>query len=214
MNVLRFSNPGMRRAARIVAPVAVAVTLAGCGAAQLTNVWRDPDYSASPMRTILVASQRRDATARRLWEDAMRAELERHGVRAALSYDQFPDAPPTQKQIRDALAGGDVQGAILERPLATTNDTRYVPGWSSIEPREYYNPWANRDVVVYRQRYHRGYHVIDRTAREQITVWSAEDPPRMVWAGTVEISNPTSAEDVRNDLSKALAPGLKKAGII
>jgi hypothetical protein len=215
--MITFRWPQGRAGRGALTGAALAVTaavLGGCATAQLTNVWQDPDFSGARMKTVLVASQRRDATNRRLWEDAMRAELEKDGVRVALSYDQYPDAPATQAQIRTALESGDVQGVVIERPLVSTTETRYVPGWSSIEPREYYNPWSNRGVVVYRERYHRGYHVVDRTAREQITVWSGDDPPKMVWAGTIEIENPSSSQDVRHDLSKALAPGLKKAGLI
>ncbi len=208
---LRVSRYPVAAAAGLMTTLAV---LAGCTNAQLTDVWRDPGYNARPMRAILVVSQRRDATARRLWEDAISAELQKHGVRVSASYDQYPDAPATQQQMTDELKSGDFDGAIVERPLAATAQTSYVPGWSSIQPREYYNPWAGRDVIVYRQRYHRGYHVVDRILREQISIWSAEDPPRMIWGGTVEVQNPESSDQLRGDLSKALVPSLHKAGLI
>ena len=50
--------------------------LGGCGSgAQLSNAWRDSGYTGPPPRSALILAMKKDAVARRVWEDAFAAEL-------------------------------------------------------------------------------------------------------------------------------------------
>jgi hypothetical protein len=190
------------------------LTLSGCGAAQLVNVWRDPSLDGDRVRSALVVSQSKDPVARRLWEDAVRDQMIKHGVETVASYSLFPDAPPAKPDMDRALADRGLDHALILNPLPSTTDTHWVPGWTSEEARAFYDPWVHESVVVYRPIRHRGYLVADRIAREQVTLWSAGDGGRMVWAGTVTVENPGSADALRDDLAKAVVPEMKKAGLI
>ena len=59
-----------------------------------------------------------------------------------------------------------------------------------------------------------GYRVVDRIARQQVTIWAAGEDPRMVWAATVESENPSSRDALRRDVAQGLVPALVHGGIL
>jgi len=211
---MRRNTQASGKVAWALGAVAAAAMLAGgCTNAQLVNVWRDPDFGNGAFRSVLVVSQRSDPTERRLWEDAVRQQLGQHGIEAVASYTLYPETAPTRAQLGSALQTGGLDGALIFKSLAPSEQTYWVPGYSTLEPRAYYDPWG-RPLTVVRERYHRGYPVTDRYARVQITAWSAENGGTMVWAGTAEILNPSSSDDVRHDLANAVVPEMRKARLV
>jgi hypothetical protein len=66
----------------------LALSLAGCASTQVEAVWTNPEYAGRvvPGR-VLVVGLTRDETVRRMYEDAMSAQLHAHGVDAVRSYD-------------------------------------------------------------------------------------------------------------------------------
>ncbi len=205
---------GLRAALAVTSIAGLALLAAGCTDARVTNVWSDPSRGSVTARSLLVVSQRKDATQRRLWEDAVREQLLRSGVNAVASYSLFPDGVPGQKALGQAIEDQHLDAAIVLKPLTATQETSWVPGWRSVQPREYYNPWSGRDRIVYTSRWHPGYSVTDRTLREQVTVWTPDDGGRMIWAATVESTNPGSQDAFRHDIAGGVVPGLKKARVI
>ena len=208
------SNRVARRIVGIAGLALGTVAMAGCTNARLVGVWSDPDYNDAPARSMLVVSQRKDPVDRRLWEDEVRASLQKSGVDAVASYTLFPDGVPSQQALQQALEDRNLDAALVLKPLRATRETRWVPGWNTIAPREYYNPWNGRSAIVYTRRRSPGYRVTDRTLREQVTVWTASDGGQMVWAATVEADNPGSADNLRRDIGAGVVPGLRKAGVI
>jgi hypothetical protein len=192
---------------------AAALALSGCTSAQLVNVWQDPSFSGHRVRGVLVVAQRQDQALRRLWEDAVRAQLLKGGVNAVASYEMFPDGPPTRSQVRQALGDRGLDAAMIVRPMPPSYESSWVPGWNSVQQRVYYDPWRGEDRVVVRERYHHGYRVVERYDREQVTLWSGGEDDRMVWAGTALM--PSNPQDrVAHDLATGVVPVMKKSGMI
>lgn len=206
------------RAARFAVALAVAVVLAvvgaGCTGARLTNVWRDPQYSGSPASSMLVVSRERDATQRRLTEDALAGRLRDGGVAAVSAYTLFPDAAPTQAEMSSAMRDRGLDAALVIRPLPTETNTEWVPGWNQVEPRTYYDPWRERSRTVVVERHHPGHRVVEHVQRLELTCWAGEARPQMVWAGTLEDADPGSRDQLRDDLAANLVPGLRRAGFL
>lgn len=205
---------GIRRAAAGLAAAAALAGLAGCNHAELENVWRDPQYDRPPMQAVLVVAEQQGESGRRLMEDAVQAEMSRHGVNAVVSYRLFPDRPPGRDAMAAAMQDQGLDGALVLRRLTPTHETRWVPGWTSIEPRTYYDPWSDGSVLVYRRRRHRGYAVTDTYVREEFTLWAGPGDMRMVWAGTVVITNPESPAELRQDLATGVVPEMRKEGFL
>lgn len=203
-----------RRAAMWLAIVCIAPAIAGCTQARLVDVWRDPEYRGGPVRSLLVVSQQQDDIRRRLWEDALTQEITDRGVSVTPSYRDDPQGPPSRSQLSDALRADGIEAALIVRPLPSERDARWVPGWTSYEPRTRYDPWRDGRVTVLRPRVHPGYTVVDRIARAQVTVWTSGDEPRMVWAATVETVNPSTGDELRKDIASGLVPALIRAGVL
>ena len=210
---MNANHPG---AVRRVIPSALlllgALAIAGCNDAQITNVWQDPSFQGQ-VHTVLVVSQAPNPATRRIWEDAICTKMTKDGVEAVVSYEIFPESPPSKAQMTRTLQARHLDAALILKPMASAIETRWVPGYTTTEPRFYYDPWRDRQLLAYRDRYHRGYRVRERIERQQVTLWSAENGGQMVWAGTVLIPSSTD-NHVSDELASGVVPEMKKAGLI
>jgi len=204
-SVVRFAIP-------IALGVIGALAIAGCNDAQVTNVWQDRSFQGGIHR-VMVVSQDPDPAARRIWEDALCDQMSKDGVEAHSSYELFPNAAPSQSTMTAALQDRQLDAALVLNPMPGSAESRWIPGYTTTEPRVYYDPWRNRQVVVYRDRRHPGYRVIDQYARQQVTVWTPQNGGQMVWAGTVMIPA-GSDERISNELADGVVPEMKRAGLI
>ncbi len=185
----------------------MAAMLSGCASSSnLVNMWRDPAFKSDPMREVLVIAIKKDATNRRLWEDGLVAELGRYGVNTTPSYRPFPNAVPDTAQVVEAVRRDGYDGVLVARRLDTETYTNYVPGYTTAEPITRYNPWTNTYYTYYRQVYHAGYTDVGKVARHEVNVWTTREGGRLVWAGTSEILDPSTAQAVRNEIARML-PG-------
>jgi len=65
------------------AAVVTLLALTACAAPTVLNArWTDPQFNAKPVRSILVVGVTRDTSNRRVYEDAMVAQLTARGVKA------------------------------------------------------------------------------------------------------------------------------------
>jgi hypothetical protein len=90
---------------RGIAIGALALLSSGCSTpTAMTDVWREPSYTAGPMRTIVVFGGRMDAANRRTLEKGFVSALAQHGIRATAWYSLFPELP-SKDVARTALQG-------------------------------------------------------------------------------------------------------------
>jgi len=205
------------RLALLAGAVATLAAVAGCTQARVTNVWRDPDYDTAGLRSLLVVSQEGADVDRRLWEDAIGQGLAAHGIEAVASYRTGDDVAGTKAAMARALADGRLDGALVLRPLRGETESHWVPGATTFEPHTRYDPWGRRPpVTVWRPRHEPGYREVDHIERVQATLWTtaAGGEPRMVWAATVESTNPSSADELRRDVTSGVFPALERAGVL
>ena len=207
------ANPGV---VRFAIPIALGVVgvlaIAGCNDAQVTNVWQDRSFRGE-IHSVMVVSQDRDPASRRIWEDALCNQMSKDGVEAYSSYQLFPESSPNRDEMVSALHDHGYDAAIILDPMRGEVQRRWVPGYTTTEPFIYYNPWRNRDVVVYRERYHRGYPVTESYDRQQVTLWTPQGDGQMVWAGTVLVPS-GDQQRVSDRLADGVVPEMKKAGLI
>jgi hypothetical protein len=184
-----------------------------CAEASLVNVWKDPTQPADPMRHVFVVAMSGNAAMRRLWEDGFVFELEKHGVAAAPSYREFPDAVPDTAQVVGAVRAGDYDGVIVTHRLPTQTERHYVPGFRSYEPLTVYSPWGHY-ATYYEDVYHRGYVETDRIVRYQTDLLSTASQDRMVWTAVGEVLDPTSGEAIQREIAKTVIPKLARERLI
>jgi hypothetical protein len=106
----------------------LAVT-ACAGPTVLNTQWKDPQFSAKPMRSILVVGIIKDTSNRRVYEDAMVAQLTGRGVKAMPSYLFAPESGPVSLEVMEkALADFGATGVLLTRVINVSQSVRVTPG--------------------------------------------------------------------------------------
>ena len=108
----------------------VALLLSACTTTQLNAQWLNPQAGARlPVRNILVIGISRDTTARRVYEDAMVAQLATRGIKAQPSYRSLPDdGPAAQPAIEKAVRDVGADSVLISRTVSVTNEVRVSPG--------------------------------------------------------------------------------------
>jgi hypothetical protein len=186
----------------------------GCVSSSLVDIWHDPSFQAPPLAKLLVIAVRKDATKRRIWEDAFAGELMKNGAMATPSYSLFPDAPPdTNQVVATAQANGfDAILVVLRLPKETSK--QYVQGYSTTEQYARYSTYWQRYVTYYQEINHPGYVDSQTVGIHAIDVTSTGSNGRLIWSGTSRTPEPGSMPDVQRGIAGLVISDLAKRNII
>ncbi|MSS71801.1 MAG: hypothetical protein EXS64_09965 [Candidatus Latescibacteria bacterium] len=165
------------------------------------------------MKTMLIVGVYKNPVARRLWEDGFVAELSENGTTATPSYQLFPNAVPDTAHIAEAMRARGYDGVLITRRLPTQVITNYVPGYVTTVPVTRYNWWTDAYHTYYQEVYQPGYTETERLAHHEINVWTTKNS-HLIWAGTGEMLDTTSREDVIHEITQMIVPELARQGII
>ena len=114
---------------RFTAVVMLLAVTACTGPTVLNTQWTDSQFSAKPMRSILVVGITKDTSNRRVYEDAMVAQLTARGVKAKPSYLFAPESGPIPFEImKKALTDFGAAGVLLTRVVNVSQSVRVSPG--------------------------------------------------------------------------------------
>ena len=149
-----------------------------------------------------------------MWEDGLAAELSMHKVAATPSYRLFPDAVPDTQHVVDAIREKKYDGVLVVRKLPTEKSARYIPGYAVTKPVIRYSPWTQTYYTIYRTIVEPPTVDTEKVVRHAIDVWATKEPGALVWTGTGETLDPTSAEAVRREVTDLIVPELEHQGII
>jgi hypothetical protein len=188
--------------------------MCGCASSSLVNKWHDPSFQAPPLGKMLVIAVRKEATMRRIWEDAFTNDLVKHGVMATSSYSLFPDAPPDTSQVLAAVQSNGFDGVLAILRLPTETNMHYVQGYTTID--------QNVNYVTYWQRYGTYYHEIDHpgyvdsqsVAIRTIDVSTTGNGGKMIWSATSRTPDPGSVTDLQSGVADIVIAELKNLSII
>lgn len=190
--------------------------LAACTTTRIDAQWTNADFAGKPVEApVLVVGLTRDPTLRRLYEDALSAELAQQGVAALKSYEAAPE-PLSQasgdgllQAARAAGAGSVLSTAIIEREQRVVVES--LPAWGWAYPRwyDYYYPFA---YPVGPYAYPAEVHTYERyVASTSLTdVASA----RIVWTARSSTDMPSKLEREVKALAHEIAAELSKAGLL
>jgi hypothetical protein len=195
--------------------------ICSCASSSLVNKWHDPSFQAPPLSKILVIAVRKDATKRRIWEDAFAGELVKHGVAAASSYGLFADAPPDTNQVIATVQANGFDGILVILRLPTETDMKYVQEYTTYTTTERdarYSP----SYGTYWQRYNTYYREIDHPGHmdsqsvdiRAIDVTTTGNGGKMIWSATSRTPDPGSVTDVQRDIAGLVISELAQQSII
>lgn len=213
--VLAMRNPtrgGLPRAAsgaaaRWLTIAAVALGIAGCATTTMQSTWADPGYAGGPMRKLFVMGQAmRDVTARRVLEDALVLRLQAAGVDAVPAWRSFPtETPVGESSLSASIAESGAQGVLMARLVGVENQVNVRPtpiagpgfGWYG-----FYSGWYTVPTVS-----------VDQIVVMETTLFDARTK-RLVWSGTSETFNPSSAQKDAPGFADVIVTALGKAGFV
>lgn len=194
-------------AARFCALALVALGAAGCASTTMQSTWADPGYRGAPMRKLFVMGQAmRDVTARRVLEDALVARLKSGGVDAVPAWSAFPSETPVgEATLSSTIAAAGADGVLMVRLVGVENQVSVRPtpvpgpgfGWYG-----FYSSWYAAPAIS-----------VDQVAIAETTLFDAKTK-RLVWSGTSETFNPTSAQKDSPGFADVIVTALGKAGLV
>jgi hypothetical protein len=180
---------------------------------KLLSMWVDPAHKGK-MKNVVVIGVTKPGM-RTIWENIFVYELEKRGIKATPSYELFPDSDqniPEDVVIQKVAAGG-FDGIILTTSQGIETGKKYVASYITGAP-VYYASWYGgyaTGVQFWRQP---GYEKDIVNVRMETTVWDTAPPGKMIWSGTTEAVNVTSAVKVSKDVTSSIIKELSSKKIL
>ena len=188
--------------------------IGGCASSSLVNMWHDPSFQAPALSKMLIIAVRKDATKRRMWEDAFAGELAKHNVTATPSYGLFPDAPPDTNQVLTTMQSNGFDGILVVLRLPTETNTQYVQGYTSLEPEVHYSSYWQKYRTYYIEIDHPGYIDSQKVAINTIDLTTTGNSGHLIWSATSRTPDPGSVIDAQGGIAGLVTDELAKQRII
>jgi len=188
-----------------------------CGCASSSNLvdlWHDPSFKAPLLEKILVVAVAKDATKRRIWEDAFTGEFAKYGVTATSSYSLFPGALPDTEKVIAAVQTNGFDGILVVTRLPSETTTQYVEGYTSTEPVVHYNSYSQRLWTFYREIDHPGYTDSQTVGIRSIEVTSTGNRSHLIWSAKSRTPDPGSVVDAQRGIAGLAVSELSRQSII
>jgi hypothetical protein len=196
--------------------VACVVIVAGAmlmAAPKLKSSWRNPDPAAAPVSRVVVIGFTAEQATRRSMEDALTAEIRKHGSFAEPSYSLVPGPLPKEPAaLKDKVAAAGFEGAIVVRVAGVSQEQYWDPGYVSMVPSYYYSPWSYWGHY-YPYAWDMGYMRTQTTVHIEATAYSLKGEV-LIWSGLSESTNPGSVRKLIQEVAAPMGEDLKKRNVV
>lgn len=192
-----------RPAVAVAACLAVLAT--ACASTKLTSTWRDPAIGPVQFRKVVGIALSANPTLRRLAEDEFVRAV--GPTQAVAGYSIVPDEElRDREQVRARVEAAGVEGAVVFRLAAVEERARWVPPTTYGGMWSYWG-WAGPQV------WEPGYLTTDQIVQVESAAYQVSDA-RLVWAGRSQTLNPSSAEDLIDDVVRLTVAALRREGLL
>jgi hypothetical protein len=165
--------------------IAVALGFTGCATStKIVNQWVNPDYTSPRFRKIMVIGVSKQPSIRRTFEDQFVTKLKAAGVDAVPSYLYIPeDGQVDEGRLQEAVKRANADGVIITRLVRVEKKTEVSPGFYRPGPFGFYGGYSAAWA---------GYYEPPRVYQYDVYIseTSLYDMNQLVWAGTVETTDP------------------------
>jgi hypothetical protein len=196
----------------IVLPVANAKSV------KLLMSWKNPAYSGSKPRRLLVIGMSQNPEIRADFEDDLSSAIANEGLEVIPGNHILfrPDSSDLDPEyLRGQIRDFKIDGIIVSRLVRVDKKTIYVPGHSYVVPYAYYRSFYGYYGTVYRQVYSPDYLREDTTVRVETNLYAASPTDgELIWTGTSDSFNPRSAQKVIDGVVKLIAKELKVQNLL
>lgn len=194
----------------------VGLVLSGCASSSYVSTWADPETDTSlnlagksVAVVLLVPSEAR----RRAVETLVANEVTAMGARGVPGYTLLAgDELEDQDAARAALERAGVAGALVLRPVAEEQQTRYVPGRAYYAGSPYESLWGywgyGAPMIL-----EPGYYETDQVVFVEALYYSVPDN-RLVWGGVSKATSAARLDTTIRALARDTAREMRKAGLL
>lgn len=190
-----------------------ALLLAACASTRLDGTWMRPEFAGTRLSgPVLVVGVARDDTVRRVYEDAMVAQLAARGIDARRSYELAPAALQgdseelLQQAARKAGAAWLLSTAVIgqSREAVVTQDPSLYMGWGW---RGWYRAYWGLSYPLRTEV--RTYSVY--TAQTVLTDVARD---RIEWTARTRTTDPADVERETRGFVQVIVGAMEKAGLV
>lgn len=195
----------MKRLLPIPSAIVVALVVAGCTSASLTQLWRDPSYKARPASRVFILSAIPKEANPAQFESAVAAALTAKGFQATTASSAFPPGSTDKFQVRRYVADNKVDLLVMER-LTTEKAEPVVVTTTVVQGSGWYGGYGGT-VASSSQVVAQGTEVSAR-----IEVYDVRtEPDTLIWSGQ---SNTVDIQGAAQSLAADLVKQLESTGIL
>jgi hypothetical protein len=194
----------------------------GCSSTtSVTSSWKDINYTAQPLTSILVIGLTGDPGAKFNWENIMAAKLRENGVKKAMTtlnaFPQSQDKEITTEEIINYVKNNNIQGVLVTRLVDIKTEKVYHPPTSmNYGPSYgYYNNFNNYYSHSYNMVSTPGYTSTATIYLLETNLYQVAGQ-KLVWSMASDTSN-SGADGLNtmiNSVSKKVVKTMKKDKLI
>jgi predicted phage gp36 major capsid-like protein len=208
----------MRHTSKIAALFLVTSILCSCASASIVDTWRNPTIRAARLQKVLVVSITKKDANRRVYEDMLINELAKRGVEAVAGYTVIPVSGKSewtvlQKAVQQAAA----QAVLTVQTIKVEQQITVQPGYVNTYPGHWYPEafpvWDLYGYYGSMANYGPAYVSTYDIATMQVNLFDAASG-KLLWAATLESSEPEKVLSVGKDLARKVVESLAKEGLI
>jgi hypothetical protein len=198
--------------------IAVLLLAAASGDAstKLKESWKNPNYSGQPLKTILALGMTNNLETRADFEVALAGKMARPGITTIAGTDILlrPTAGPIDTvYLKEQIAAYKIDAVVVSRLIKVKNHTVDVPGEPYFLP--YYNSFYGYYGAVYPIVYSPDYLVQEKTVQVETNVYAINSTDgELIWTGTSDTFDPSSAHQAINELVGLIVKELEKLEIL
>jgi hypothetical protein len=193
-----------RRAFAAWAALAGLGIAAGCASTKMTSTWTDPAAKGSELSKVAVIAMAKDEGLRRMAEDEVAQEIK--GAQVVPSYQVLGDTDLQDKEaVKAKLREEGFDGVLVMRMAGASERVVAVDAGPYATFDGYYS-WA------YGATY--GPYVETETVVRMVSNLYSVEQNKLVWSGTSETFDPSSAKDLVDDVSRQVAKELEKDRLV
>ena len=204
----------MTRAFRTAAMALATLAITSCASTNMVQVWRDPNYVATPVNRIFVVGVVPNESYRVTFENAIAQALIAKGFQSATSSAVFPPGQLDKERVVAYVKENNVDLVVVQR-LAKQTQVDYVPpSVAYVPPAPYYGGWYGYYGYGYGAAYTPGYYTENTIVQAETNVYAAKPAESLIWSGNSNTFNFSSAQEAATSVAASLVSDLIKAGIL
>jgi hypothetical protein len=205
----------MKCVIQTTALVLFALIMVSCTTTNMVQVWRNPSYTATPVKRIFVVAIIPQEGYRAIFESALTRALNNQGYLTRPSFSVFPPGQLNREQVTAYVKAQSIDLVVVMR-LSKQTDVQYVPPTVTyVPPPAYFGGWYGFYGYGYNAVYSPGYYAENTIVVAETNVYSAHSEPEpLVWSGSSSTFNFSHASDAADSVADALVSDLTKAGIL